>query len=40
LCIHHIDGNGKNVSKKQKNNDIDNLITLCYFCHKAIHSYN
>ena len=37
LSIHHIDENGLNVSKKNKNNDIDNLITVCTSCHNLLH---
>lgn len=36
LEIHHIDGNGINKKKIDKNNDLDNLITLCCKCHKKI----
>lgn len=34
LVIHHIDGQGRN--SKIKNNDIDNLITICPRCHGKI----
>jgi len=37
LSVHHIDENGLNVSKKEKNNDLDNLITLCTRCHNLLH---
>jgi 5-methylcytosine-specific restriction endonuclease McrA len=38
LHIHHIDGNGSNkASKKEKNNDISNLVTLCTVCHTKEH---
>jgi len=30
LCVHHKDGN-------KKNNDIENLITLCKRCHRLVH---
>ena len=36
LVVHHIDGNGRNV--KNKNNNMENLITLCRSCHLKIHS--
>ena len=35
LTIHHIDGQGRN--SKNKNNSLDNLITLCRKCHGRIH---
>ncbi len=35
LTVHHIDGNGKNAIVK--NNDINNLTTVCKSCHKKIH---
>lgn len=37
LSIHHIDEKGANVDSESKNNDIDNLITLCMRCHKKLH---
>lgn len=33
LHIHHIDGTGWGKSSKDKNNDINNLVTLCNKCH-------
>jgi 5-methylcytosine-specific restriction endonuclease McrA len=36
--IHHLDGNGYN--KKNKNNDINNLVTLCRPCHIKHHLFN
>ena len=39
LSIHHIDGKGAYTPKEQKNNDIDNLITMCMRCHKATRTY-
>ncbi len=37
LSIHHIDGKGAYIPKEQKNNDINNLITMCMRCHKSHH---
>lgn len=37
LCVHHKDGNGRNVLAKYKNNNLDNLITLCHRCHSNLH---
>lgn len=34
LDIHHIDGNGSGKKKLEKNNSLDNLVTLCRRCHK------
>lgn len=33
MPVHHIDNNGYYKSVKDKNNDIDNLVTLCNACH-------
>lgn len=33
ITIDHIDGNGSNQPKSLKNNDLNNLQTLCYPCH-------
>lgn len=38
ITIHHIDGNGK--SKDVKNNNMDNLQTLCLTCHGKIEMNN
>jgi 5-methylcytosine-specific restriction endonuclease McrA len=35
IAIHHIDGKG--IYSEVKNNNLDNLITLCYRCHMLIH---
>ena len=35
LEIHHIDGEGRNA--EVKNNDLDNLKTICLRCHALIH---
>ena len=35
LFVHHIDGHGRN--SKDKNHNLDNLITLCPRCHGKIH---
>lgn len=37
LSIHHIDGNGAYTPKERKNNNINNLITMCMRCHKILH---
>jgi len=37
LAIHHIDQNGWFKPREEKNNDIDNLITLCFKCHAKLH---
>ena len=34
ITIHHIDGSGRNT--EDKNNDLDNLETLCLKCHGRI----
>ena len=36
LSIHHMDGSGRIM--KFRNNNIDNLITLCMACHRKLHS--
>ena len=36
LDIHHIDGNGSGKSKAERNNNLDNLITLCSTCHYEV----
>ena len=35
LCVHHIDGNGRNSTKP--NNTIENLTVLCISCHMRYH---
>ncbi len=35
LSVHHEDGNGRR--KSFKNNDINNLYTICMRCHKILH---
>lgn len=35
LCIHHIDGDGRN--SKNPNNVLDNLMLLCLSCHMKLH---
>ncbi len=42
LCVHHIDGNGKKkngkaLKVKEQNNNLDNLMTLCFRCHNVLH---
>jgi len=36
LLIHHIDGSGE--ASAVPNHDLENLMTLCYGCHKAAHN--
>lgn len=38
LSIHHIDGNGYQKTKADKNNNINNLVTLCAACHTKEHN--
>jgi 5-methylcytosine-specific restriction endonuclease McrA len=35
LLIHHKDGNGRD--RENPNNNINNLITLCFRCHQTAH---
>jgi len=35
ICVHHIDGT--NYIKKNANNGLENLITLCKSCHSKLH---
>lgn len=37
LSVHHKDENGLNVPKEDKNNELENLITLCTRCHNVLH---
>jgi len=37
LQVHHIDGNGMTSPRESRNNDLDNLITLCRRCHTKEH---
>lgn len=37
LAVHHIDGNGVTTPRNQRNNNVDNLITLCRACHTKVH---
>lgn len=37
LIIHHIDGFGSAVKRKDRNNKAENLIVLCSSCHLKIH---
>jgi hypothetical protein len=36
LDLHHIDGKGSATPTKERNNSLDNLITLCKKCHIEI----
>lgn len=38
LHVHHLDGKGLNMVRKNRNNDLDNLITLCNSCHTKAHN--
>src|SRR3990167_10705228 len=37
LAVHHVDGKGTNLPIHQRNNDLNNLLTLCKGCHTRIH---
>lgn len=37
LHVHHIDNSGYGKPVAEKNNDINNLVTLCNACHKREH---
>ena len=37
LQVHHIDGNGTTSPKEQRNNALENLLTLCCGCHSRVH---
>jgi len=37
LSVHHKDGKGDSNHWKEANNDPDNLITLCLYCHGVVH---
>lgn len=37
ICVHHIDGT--NYLKKNVNNELENLITLCNSCHHKLHHW-
>jgi len=40
LVIHHIDGNNfRDSSRRKIDNSLENLITLCSRCHRALHGY-
>jgi len=36
LTVHHLDGKGMNLPYRKRNNKIDNLITVCYPCHRKL----
>ena len=40
LQVHHIDGKGTTTPRDQRNNALDNLITLCRSCHTKEHHSN
>lgn len=40
VIVHHKDHNGRNLnSLKLMNNELNNLITLCYGCHLSLHTW-
>ena len=39
IVVHHIDGKGRNVPTKERNNSLDNLIVLCQSCHMGIQNF-
>ncbi len=40
LTVHHKDGKGCNLPLKERNNDLNNLITLCKNCHDSVEDIN
>lgn len=40
IVVHHKDRTGWGKKKKDKNNDMDNLISLCVPCHLAVHYHH
>lgn len=38
LAIHHIDGSGSLGMYSDSNNNLDNLMTLCFSCHTTGHA--
>ena len=40
LTVHHIDGKGFALSPENRNNNIENLTTLCNKCHNSIEDEN
>ena len=40
LHVHHIDKRGSQVPTDEKNNNLDNLLTLCWSCHVKLDSGN
>lgn len=37
LTVHHIDGRGWPLPKHERNDSLDNLVTLCNSCHTFVH---
>jgi hypothetical protein len=37
IHVHHVDGRGVKMNKKNRNSDISNLLTVCVSCHAKIH---
>lgn len=33
ITVDHIDGQGRNTPKEERNNNLNNLLTLCLPCH-------
>lgn len=38
LHVHHLDGKGSTLPSNQRNDKLDNLITVCIVCHPKIHT--
>ena len=37
LNVHHIDGRGFGLKKRERNSELNNLLTICQSCHTKIH---
>jgi len=37
LAIHHVDGKGTTVPTAERNNNLENLMTVCSLCHIRLH---
>lgn len=40
LAVHHKDFSGDGGTWEYSNNNLDNLMTLCFICHGKIHHHN